>query len=239
LETGMLRGKFVVLDGPDGAGKTSIQKRLAAMLSAASLAVTECKDPGGTRIGDRVRAAILNHDMTGMDVRCETLLFMASRAQLVSEVIRPALQAGNLVLCDRFVSSTCAYQAAAGDGVEAILRLADYAVGATWPDLTIVLDVPPEVGFKRIRQRGGPAHAAPPGGSNAAASTTLDSMERRPLSFHEAVRANFLDLPHRYRGPVQIVDATRPVDQVVDELIDRLGQFFTRKAKACQREGAS
>ncbi len=97
-----LRGRFIVLDGPDGAGKTTQQKRLAESLEAAGLDVVTCRDPGGTEIGDRIRAVLLDHDLTHMDPTCETLLFMASRAQLLDEVIRPALAADKTVLCDRF-----------------------------------------------------------------------------------------------------------------------------------------
>ncbi len=148
-----LRGTFIVLDGPDGSGKTTVQAGVAQKLREAGLAVTVCKDPGGTVVGDRIRSVLLDHDLTQMSVQCETLLFMASRAQLVREVVRPAMRQGHVVLCDRFVSSTCAYQVAAGDEVGTIIELARYAIGETWPGLTLVLDVPVEVGFARIGRR--------------------------------------------------------------------------------------
>ena len=208
-----LRGKFVVLDGPDGSGKTTVGKLLAQRLTDAGLSVVQCRDPGGTKVGDRIRSVLLDFDLESMDVRCETLLFMASRAQLVAEVIRPALAAGHLVLCDRFISATCAYQGAAGYDHEAILELGRHAVGTTWPALTFVLDVPPEVGSKRLQGR----HAAP--------AKNLDAMERRPRSFHEQVRANFLALPGRYPAPVEIVDASAPAEQVLELLWERLKRF--------------
>ena len=109
-----LGGKFIVFDGPDGSGKGTQIERLKARIEADGGACVLAKDPGGTLIGDRIRHVLLGYDLSEMNPRCETLLFMASRAQLVGEVIRPALDAGKTVLCDRFISATCAYQAAAG-----------------------------------------------------------------------------------------------------------------------------
>lgn len=255
-----LAGKFIVFDGPDGSGKTSVRDRVAEHLRAAGVPITTCKDPGGTPIGDRIRSVLLDHDLSDMTVQCETLLFMASRAQLVRQVVLPALKQGHAVLCDRFVSSTCAYQVAAGDDFATILDLARYAIGTTWPDLTLILDVPVEVGFARIGKRtsarreaqlsqeasgGLPAHppgapgSAPAhpsgatGGSPASASPSgqpdLDAMERRPSSFHAAVRANFLALPGRYPAPVEVLDATQPLDDIVAEALRRL-QRLTQQA---------
>jgi dTMP kinase len=217
-----LRGKFIVLDGPDGSGKTTVQAGVAAQLREAGLPVTLCKDPGGTVAGDRIRSVLLDHDLTQMTVQCETLLFMASRAQLVREVVRPALKEGRIVLCDRFVSSTCAYQVAAGDDFGTILELARYAVDKTWPDLTLVLDVPVEVGFARIGRRLSARRETQLAGPRAGAETTFDAMERRPAAFHEAVRANFLALPGRYPMPVEIVDAMQPAEAIIEEVVSRL-----------------
>ena len=223
-----LRGKFIVLDGPDGAGKSTAGKLLAQRLTEAGVPVVQCKDPGGTKIGDRIRSVLLDFDLASMDNRCETLLFMASRAQLVAEIIRPALAAGNFVLCDRYISATCAYQAAAGDDFDAILSLGRHAVGTTWPALTIVLDVPPDVGFERIHRRrdvggtGCPQDSAP-----AAQAGRLDAMERRPSAFHDRVRANFLALPGKYPALVEIVNASAPVSKVLEtlwEMMEKLNE---------------
>jgi dTMP kinase len=225
-----LRGDFIVLDGPDGSGKTTVQQKVAEQLRAADLPVTVCKDPGGTTVGDRIRGVLLDHDLTKMTVQCETLLFMASRAQLVREVVRPALEAGHVVLCDRFVSATCAYQVAAGDDFATIIGLAKYAVGNTWPDLTVILDVPVEVGFARIGRRADGRREVQLTETGAGARTGLDAMERRPGSFHAAVRANFLALPGRYPAPVEIVDAAQPVDEVIEEVMSHLRRLGFRAA---------
>jgi dTMP kinase len=219
---GNLRGKFLVLDGPDGSGKTTVQKGLAEHLRTAGLTVTLCKDPGGTSVGDRIRGVLLDHDLTRMSVQCETLLFMASRAQLVREAVRPALEQGHVVLCDRFVSSTCAYQVAAGDDLATILELARYAIGTTWPATTFILDVPVEVGFARIGRRISGRRQAQLAQATGSSESGLDAMERRPASFHAAVRANFLALPGRYPSPVEIIDATEPAERIVEEILSHL-----------------
>ena len=234
-----LRGKFLVLDGPDGGGKTTVGRLLAKRLTDAGLSVVQCRDPGGTKVGDRIRSVLLDFDLASMDIRCETFLFMASRAQLVAEVIRPALAEGKLVLCDRFISATCAYQGAAGYDVEAILSLGRHAVGTTWPAMTFVLDVPPDVGLERIHRRPDAGVSADPSPQRSSAygglvlpapqvdapitpAKHLDAMERRPRKFHNQVRANFLALPGRYPAPVEIVDASAPVEQVLETLWERL-----------------
>lgn len=205
-----LRGKFVVLDGPDGCGKTTQLDRLAEALTAAGGDVVRTRDPGGTEIGDRIRHILLDYDLSRMDVRCETLLFMASRAQLVGEVIGPALTAGRTVVCDRFISSTCAYQGAAGHDVEAVIRLGDSAVGRVWPDVTCVLDLSPEEGLERARRR------------SADSARAADAMEARPLAFHRRVRELFVKLPDVYPKPVVIVDARGSVDEVFAAIIEAL-----------------
>ncbi|MFQ6049175.1 MAG: dTMP kinase [Phycisphaerae bacterium] len=219
-----LVGKFIVLDGPDGAGKGTQLELLGRRLDQMGVAMVRAKDPGGTAIGRRVRQVLLNYDLKRMDVRCEALLFMASRAQLVTEVIRPALEEGKTVLCDRFISATFAYQGAAGLELEVVRRLGELAVGDTWPDLTIILDVPVELGLKRIGRPGGPSQRHADGQGVIFEGAGLDAMELRSLRFHRKVRRIFRQLPQIYPRPVIIVDGRGPAERVHEKVWEAIGR---------------
>lgn len=223
-----LAGRYIVIDGPDGAGKSTQIERLKAHIVEGGGSWVYAKDPGGTTVGDRIRHVLLGYDLSEMDPRCEALLFMASRAQLVSEIVRPAIARGQTVLGDRFISATLAYQLAAGVERDAILALGNIAVGDTWPDLTIVLDVPAEVGFARTGRK--PHHAGRRADAGQFAmfdGATADAMERRPLEFHRAVRENFRALPQFYPRPVVVIDAARSADDVWREVQEALARAFS------------
>ncbi len=222
-----LRGKFIVFDGPDGCGKSTQRKLLADALAAAGLGVVQCRDPGGTTIGDRIRHVLLDYDLSQMDVRCETFLFMASRAQLVGEIVEPALAAGSAVLCDRFISSTCAYQGAAGYDIQRVIEVGRYAIGDTWPDLTLIFDVPVEQGFARTGRK--PHHAiqrkSATGQRSMIDDAVVDAMEARPLEFHRRVREIYLALPKLYPRPVEVIDGRGPPEEVHAAAIEMLTRF--------------
>lgn len=219
-----IRGKFIVFDGPDGSGKSTQIAMLAAALADARIPHVLAKDPGGTDIGNRIRHVLLDYDLSKMDVRCETFLFMASRAQLCGELIEPALRRGETVLCDRFISSTCCYQAAAGYDAKRVIELGRFAVGETWPAVTIVLDLPPEVGFERTGRtprslrRDKDLH----GQHMMFHDAHTDAMESRPLDFHRRVRQLFLELGACYPRPVAHVDATGPAADVFARVIQTI-----------------
>jgi dTMP kinase len=222
-----VNGKFIVVDGPDGAGKGTQIANLARWITDAGGSCICTRDPGGTAVGDRVRHVLLDYDLAEMDATCETLLFMASRAQLVAEVVRPALAAGRTVICDRFISATCAYQVAAGFPRDKVLELGRQAVGETWPHLTIVLDLPPEVGFQRIGRTPGRAGRSSGGGQvSLFEGTSPDAMERRPLDFHRRVRALFRELPAVYPAPVVLIDAAREPQMVFADIQEAVRRAF-------------
>src|SRR5213592_2773949 len=152
---GSTAGKFIVVDGTEGCGKSTQARMLHERLSRSRGGenVLLVRDPGTTRIGEQVRSILLNPDHGEMNMRCEMLLYMAARAQMMAEVILPALGQGKLVICDRFVSSTLAYQLG-GEGLTAgdIRLVADIAIRGRWPDLTILLDMPPQASLGRVKR---------------------------------------------------------------------------------------
>jgi len=192
-----LAGRFVVIDGPDGAGKSTQVALLAEHLRAGGLDVTLVRDPGGTAIGDRIRQILLDRAHGEMDVACELMLYMASRAQLAAEVIRPALAAGNCVLSDRYISSTVAYQGAGGVDVESVMQAGQIAVGRTWPDLTVILDLPSDTGLTR-----------------AGRADEHDRMEAKGSDFHRRVREIFLEQARREPGRFAVIDASGSIEEV-------------------------
>ena len=208
-----LRGRFIVFDGPDGSGKTTQFRRMVETAERAGLDVLQVREPGGTQIGEGIRQVLLDPAFGDMDMRCEMLLYMASRAQLVSEKIQPALAAGQLVLTDRFISSTLAYQGTAGGiAVSDILRVGQIALGQVWPDCVVVFDVDQRTAMARmnplLRQR--------------EFDSDLDRMEQKGAAFHARVRQGYLDQatadPKRYR----VIDATADVDKVWQRLCEAL-----------------
>ncbi len=192
-----LAGRFVVIDGPDGAGKSTQVNLLAESLRAGGLEVTVVRDPGGTAIGDRIREILLDRAHGEMDVACELMLYMASRAQLAAEIIRPALAAGNCVLSDRYISSTVAYQGAGGADPDAIRQAGRIAVGQTWPDLTVILDLPSDAGLARAGSAG-----------------EHDRMEAKGSDFHRRVREIFLQQARQEPAKFAVVDASGSIDEV-------------------------
>jgi dTMP kinase len=204
-----MRGAFIVLDGPDGSGKSTQFRRLCDALRATGLEVVETREPGGTAVGERIREVLLDPIHDDMTVRCEMLLYMASRAQLVERVIRPAVARGATVVADRFVSSTLAYQGTAGGlGKPEIMAVAETAVGGTWPDLTVIFDVDEITASRRL-------------------SPLLDRMEQKGLDFHRRVREGYLAQVRARPEAHLVVDASQEVDAVtaalMGGLVERLG----------------
>ncbi len=201
-------GKFITFEGPEGGGKSTHIKRLAARLKAQGVELLLTREPGGTPTGETIRG-ILQHEQSGEPIcpQTELLLFEASRAQLVQTVIRPALEKGMWVLCDRFIDSTTAYQGyGRGFDLETIFLLNNYAIGSCLPDLTIILDVDVTTGRERLRQR------------NLAQNTTSDRIEREAGEFHERVYAGFMALAKRWPQRIKVVNAMRDPDEVAADI---------------------
>ncbi len=192
----MPQPKFIVLDGPEGCGKSTQGQLLLQHLKTAGQDAILVRDPGTTPIGEQIRALLLNPANGEMNMRCEMLLYMAARAQMMAQIILPSLQSGQTVICDRFVSSTLAYQLG-GDGLTAdeIRKTASIAIRDRWPDLTIILDLPVDKAMSRINRQ-------------------KDRIEQRSRDYHEQVRKNYLSQaaadPKHYR----VIAADRPQDIV-------------------------
>jgi len=202
-----LSGRFVVFDGPDGCGKSTQFRRFADWASAQGVTVTEVREPGGTSIGEQIRAILLDPVNSAMMIRCEMLLYMASRAQLLEERIRPALERGELVLADRFVSSTLAYQGTAGGMTrDDILEVARVAVGDMWPDDIVIFDVDTDTAWQRM--------------AAARADSSPDRMEQKSAEFHERVRQGYLQQCREDPARYVTIDARQNPETVFARLVE-------------------
>ncbi len=200
-------GKFIVLDGPDGCGKTVQTKLLVDWLKEQVAIVESFREPGGTAIGEKIRQILLNPEHVQMSTRSELLLYMAARTQLWEEKIAPALKEGKCVILDRWLSSTCAYQGCAGGfGMDNVIKIAADCLERPWPDLTIILDVDLETAAKRLKR-------------------DLDRMERKGDGYHKKVRDSFLKLAKGRKNFV-IIDGTGDIEAVHKQITDVVEKMF-------------
>ncbi|MCL4858904.1 MAG: dTMP kinase [Caldilineaceae bacterium] len=191
---------FITFEGPDGSGKTTQIQLLAEALTRRGQAALLTREPGGTRIGNAIRTVLHDRAHVEMSLRAEALLYNAARAQLVDEVIRPALAAGTVVLCDRFADSTLAYQGFGyGRNLAELRMLIDYATGGLTPNLTVFLDIDPAEGLRRKR---------------GDADAEWNRMEDKALAFHRAAHAGYLQLAAQEVERWLVVDATQPVASI-------------------------
>lgn len=212
-----MTGQFVTLEGVDGSGKSTVLSHLGQALAAQGYPVVLTREPGGTNIGRAIRAVLLDVESTGMSPLCEAMLYAADRAQHVAEVIRPALEAGNLVLCDRFTDSTLAYQSF-GRGLERawVEQLCEVAADGLVPDKTLLLDLPVEEGFRRLAHR----RATQDEGRREA------RLDEETIAFHRRVYAGYRVLAEASPNRFVIVDASRPVEEVVRACLEVLAPLL-------------
>jgi len=196
-------GKFIVLDGPDGCGKTTQAQLLNRSLQGQGIPTSCFRDPGDTTIGEKIRSILLSPENIVMSTRTELLLYMAARAQLWQEKIAPALGENKCVILDRWLSSSCAYQGYAGGfGVENVIRLAEGSLARPWPDLTVILDVDLDTMAKRIQG-------------------TPDRMEAKPRAYHRKVREGFLQLA-RQQENFLVIDARADINTVHKKVVEEI-----------------
>lgn len=195
--------RFITFEGGEGSGKTTIIKSLMQELKDKNVKAFQSREPGGSKISEEIRKVILNVENTKMDYITEALLYAASRRQHLEEVIKPALKEGYLVICDRYIDSSLAYQGyARGLGIDEVYNLNHYATGGLLPDLTIFIDVNPEEGLARIVKN----------------NRDKDRLDLETINFHHQVREGYLQLIKRFPDRIKRVDGNREIDEVYADI---------------------
>ncbi|RKO63302.1 dTMP kinase [Caldibacillus debilis] len=213
----MKNGRLITFEGPEGAGKTTILKMVAGKLREMGYPVVETREPGGIPIAEKIREIILNPEHKEMDAKTEALLYAAARRQHLVEKIMPALDGGAVVLCDRFIDASLAYQGyARGIGIEAVLMINRFAVEQTMPDLTLYFDVEPETGLERIRKN---------------FREEVNRLDMENLSFHRLVREGYLLLADTYPDRIRKIDAHRTVEAVYSDALRTVCAYLERHWK--------
>lgn len=207
----MKNGTFITFEGPDGAGKTTIIQMVAEKLQN----VLATREPGGIDIAEQIRRVILAKENTAMDPRTEALLYAAARRQHLMEKVRPALSEGKIVLCDRFVDSSLAYQGyARGLGIDEVWTINQFAIEQMMPELTIYFDIEPELGLERI---------------NKNKRREINRLDLENLEFHQKVRQGYQLLMDRFPKRIVKVDASRSVDEVFKQTIELIKDNLVKK----------
>ena len=205
-----MRGLFIVFEGGEGAGKSTQGWLLTEHLRALGHDVVHTREPGGTRAAEAIRAVVLNPEFAGLDARSEALLFAAARGEHAARVIRPAIERGSIVVCDRYLDSSIAYQGIGRDlGAEMIRDLSLWATQGLLPDLTIVLDIDPTIGLARIDEP--------------------DRLEAEPVEYHLLVRGGFLQLAHAEPDRYLVVDAGQGVDEIATAVRARVDALIAER----------
>lgn len=210
-----MKGKFITFEGPDGSGKGTIIKYVRRYLEKSKIEYILTREPGGIEISEEIREIILNKKHLTMDERTEALLYAAARRQHLVEIIIPALQEGKIVICDRFVDSSLAYQGyARGIGIDEVLKINQFAIDELMPDLTIFLNVRPEVGLDRI---------------NNSKVRKKDRLDLESLDFHKRVYTGYKKVLERYPNRIKSIDAEQTIKEVSNETIDVIKAFLKKE----------
>ncbi|MCK2021050.1 dTMP kinase [Peribacillus frigoritolerans] len=210
----MKRGIFITMEGPEGAGKTTITQMLGKALQQEGYQVLLTREPGGVPISEQIREVILNKDSTAMDSRTEALLYAAARRQHLVEVVMPELERGGIVLCDRFIDSSLAYQGhARGLDIEEVYNINKFAIGDMMPDATLFFDIDPEEGLRRIQSNG---------------EREVNRLDLEALDFHKKVCEGYQFIINRWKERFIIVDAARSIDEVFEETKAGLLDFLAK-----------
>lgn len=211
----MKKGLFITIEGPDGAGKTSIQKDAAKILSEEGFHFELTREPGGIDIAEQIREIILNPKNTAMDGRTEALLYAASRRQHLTEKVIPYLEEGINVLCDRFVDSSLAYQGCGrGLGIEQVFEMNQFAIQDTMPDLTLFLMLEPEIGLERI--------------SRNRAKGEVDRLDMEKIDFHKKVYKAYSEIAEKYPKRIKVIDASKSYNEVLENTVNLIREYLLK-----------
>jgi len=206
----MKNGVFIAFEGPDGSGKSTISQMVYEALLKQDVPVIWTREPGGIEIAEKIRDLILDPLNTNMDARCEALLYAASRRQHLVEKVIPALKQGKIVICDRFVDSSLAYQGYGRElGVEAVMAINAFAIEGYYPDLTIFLNVAVKVGLDRLKLR-----------------EHKDRLDLESLAFHERVFCGYEAILNQHRDDYVVVDANLPIEQVAELSLAAISRYL-------------
>lgn len=204
----MRLGVFISIEGPEGAGKTTIINMLAKYLETEGYSVIQTREPGGIEIAEQIRRVILDKENTAMDPRTEALLYAAARRQHLIEKVKPALEAGAIVLCDRFIDSSLAYQGyARGLGADEVLGINKFAIEDMMPALTLYFDIEPEVGLRRIQQNEG---------------REVNRLDLENIDFHRGVREGYKQLIKKFPQRIHEIDASNSIERVYEDALKEI-----------------
>lgn len=207
-----MKGILITLEGNDGSGKSSVIEAIRKTLEEKGYPVVYTREPGGSQIAENIRKVILDVENTGMDAKTEALLYAASRREHIEKTIRPALEAGKIVLCDRFIDSSLAYQGyARGLGIDEVYHMNLYATEGLLPDLTILVCVKPEIGIARITQN----HRG-----------ELDRLESEKMEFHQKVYQGYLAVQKKFPTRIQMIDGEKTKEEVRLDALDIVLRFI-------------
>lgn len=211
----MEKGIFITAEGPDGAGKTTVITKLADSLKADGYKVMYTREPGGIEIAEQIRSVILDTENTSMDARTEALLYAAARRQHLVEKVIPAMEKGYIILCDRFIDSSLAYQGyARGLGIANVLTINKFAIENMMPSLTLYFDIDSETGLERI---------------NRHKEREVNRLDLETLQFHQQVRKGYEKLIESYPERIQVIDASKSLDNVFNEAKNAVMTKITAK----------
>jgi len=196
-----MKGYFITFEGPDGSGKTTVAGKVCEKLMAEGYDVVHTREPGGIAISEDIRNIILDPKNTAMDAKTEALLYAASRRQHLVEKVLPAMAQGKIVICERFLDSSLAYQGFGREiGMEEVLSINLFAIDNTYPNMTIYLDVDEELGLSRLKDR-----------------SFKDRLDQESIDFHHRVSCGYKEVRERFKERIKIVDASKQLEEVIDD----------------------